>query len=232
MAKRINFSDIEVDENQTLDTINEGNKQMVVRKKDGSYEIVTAEEAKERKLSEIEGIILNQTAIEKGNIKNDYLMQDLLLIKKYFMSEFPDLNMREVVIDDDLNWIKFKNFPLPDFFIDGSGQKVYYQPDKEDIVLVVSEYPHDGPFGIHVKRESPNKDKIRTALGGHVFDQVIGPTNYVEKVQELSNIGWDWVCFHYFATWNFNRVDLKKGDCLASYVETLFAALSGAYLKR
>ena len=233
MAKRINFTDIEVDENQTLDSIVGDNQQTIVRNKDGDYEVITGEKAREKNLSDIQGIVVNQTPIEKGSVKKKFLMEDLKLIKKYFMGTFPDLKTREVFLDDELNWVKFKNFPLPDYFVDVDDQKVYYQPDKEDIVLVISEYPQDGPYGIHVKRDSPNKDKIRKSLAGHIFENVVGPDDYVERVQELSNMGWDWVCFHYARGqhWQFNRQDMRQGDCLAKYVENLFAALSGAFLK-
>lgn len=232
-TKKINFQEFSVDDSNYLaDVTDIGDAaQILERNDDGVYQVITAEEAKKKKLSELGDILINQTAIEKGGVKDSYLMKDLTLIKKHFMEEFSDLNTREIVLDDELNWVKFINFPMPDYFINANGIKKCYTPDFEDIVIVINEYPENGPFGIHIKKGSPNKARIQEVLGGHIYNEVLGNSIHAEKVSELKEKGWDWVCFHYVKgrKWNFNRNDLRKGDCLATYIENLFAALSGAY---
>ena len=92
--------------------------------------------------------------------------------------------------------------------------------------MILTEYPENGPYGIHVKHNSLNRKKIEKALQGHIYDEAIG---HPVKTKKLEKQGWDWLCFHYEKSWKFNLKNLIEGDCLAKYFICLFAALSGVY---
>jgi hypothetical protein len=101
--------------------------------------------------------------------------------------------------------MKIINFPLPDG----------YNPDYEDIGIVLYEYPDFGPAGIHIYDDSPNLEQIRRTLNGHVIanDRIQHLSGYREHVEELD--GWTWICLHYNGwRWRFNPTNIHKGEAV------------------
>lgn len=105
--------------------------------------------------------------------KKDLLIKDLGYVRE-FLNDFAQEPERGIVLDNNLNWVILKNFPLPDAFHNGY-RKVKFKPDYEDILLVTTQYPDCGPWGIHIKKGSKNANSIAEALGGgHVYSGVMG----------------------------------------------------------
>jgi len=159
--------------------------------------------------------------------KRDLLIEDLGYVRE-FLNDFSQEPKREIVLDKNLDWVILKNFPLPDSFQNGF-RKVQFAPDYEDILLVTTQYPNCGPWGIHIKKDSPNDVAIAQALGGgHVYGGVMGgrTSDYASVVDK----DWKWVCFHTDnQSWNFNYNNLRAGDCLWKYIITLFAGFQGKF---
>lgn len=63
---KINGEDIKVDKNQTIDMHMQEGEQAIAQKYDGSFEVITAEEAKQRSLNGIRSLIVNQRAVRRG----------------------------------------------------------------------------------------------------------------------------------------------------------------------
>lgn len=154
-----------------------------------------------------------------------YLMQDINLIKENFMTKFRHLKEKELIIDDDMNWIEFKKFPLPECYIDENNPQVFYRPRYENILLLIDEYPQCEPFGIFVYHASSNYEKIKFILIGDTEKEI--PEEYECEIVELLNRGWGWIPFPYDDNWKFDKDEVDKGSNLLSYLEKLFSALGG-----
>ena len=205
----------------------------MIKPKNKSVKKITKELTLKNNLKKYKSIQVNHLDAQDLGVKESLLKKDLILIKKYFLNEFSGVKSRGIRVgggDKGIDWVLFKKFPLPDNFTDKKGTVYEYKPDYEDILFVLSEYPKIPPFGVHIRSDSPNKRLIKKALG-HTFNGIPYSGERYEKISnDLSEKGWSWICFHYANdTWNFNTSDIKKGDNLFSYIESLFAFLSGGF---
>ena len=233
--KRINFEDIDVQEDSpVIDLVPVSAGQITAQRPDGTFEVITREDAERKRIREYISVSTNQQDIVRGSVKSDLLLQDLKLFHKYFLSDFDGIQTTIDLCgddpDNDPDYILISKFPLPDQLLN-SNRSGSIQRDWEDVIVVITDYPEYGPFGIHVRDNSPNKELIESALEGHQFDNPIGhpDSDYKESVKDLEKLGWIWICFHYRdSAWHINHKDLKMGDCLAKYLENLYAALCGA----
>ena len=233
--KTIDFSPLKLTEEQ-LDTpiadIMPSSSDIVLAKtSDGIYEVITREAAQERSLSDFASYLTNQTDMVKAGAKLKYLNEDLALFYQNFLSDHLQKGTKIEVygedVDKDVDYICIRNFPLPNFYTVEGEYKDEYKPTKEDIIVVIAEYPEFSPHGIHIRSDSPNRERIEEALRGHLYDAAIG---HPEDTEDLEEQGWNWLCFHYEGKrWNFNLKDIKRGDCLAKYFINLYVALSGVY---
>lgn len=201
-------------------------------KQDRTIKNITKKMALQKEFKNYQSIQFNHFNTQDFGIKESFLKKDLILIKKYFLNEFSGVKSRGIRVGGDkgIDWVLFKKFPLPDTFTDKKGKVYKYKPDYEDILFVLSEYPKIPPFGVHIRSKSPNKNLIKKALG-HTFNSIPYSGERYEKISDdLSEKGWSWICFHYANdTWNFNTNNIRKGDNLFTYIESLFAFLSGGF---
>jgi hypothetical protein len=162
------------------------------------------------------GMVTNCSPIEKGaSLRQRLLARECELIDKCFLQQFPDTR-RSLKITE--NTLLVRNFPLPDD----------YTPDHVDLLIVTWGYPDVPPAGVHIPSTSPHRDQIDRHLGGHLYSSI--PSSLREHVEELTEYGWDWVCYHYANwSWRLNTNNLLAGDCLYKYVGNVFAALSGGH---
>lgn len=196
------------------------------------FEVVPYEDAKRRQLAQYESITTMQTPVIRGGATRDLLELDLSFIQSFYNGIEPHPEGRRIDVFPNRNnadYLVLRNFPLPDGFVDEYGQLHRYQPDYENIVVVIPDYPEVGPRGVHVKKDSAwNLNVIKQALKGHIYQDVVGGRHDLSGLRER---GWQWICFHYTNDeWKFNTQNIVAGDCLAKYVESLFIALSGAFI--
>lgn len=207
--------------------------QTVFQNNEGTFEVISKEDSKNRKLGDIDSnrLNLNQQDIVRGANIERYLQEESKLMKRFFFDSFEDHSCTMQVEEDNGAWsVYFENFPLPDDLNTGAT-KIAYEPDKENILILLDGYPFHPPHGIFIRRDSKNRPKIESALQGHMYSKVIGAEQVSSTdVDLLNSKGWDWFCFHYEDNrWNFNTETLEHGDCLAKYIENLYAAFEGAY---
>ncbi|MGH8653937.1 MAG: hypothetical protein ACREYE_17990 [Gammaproteobacteria bacterium] len=166
-------------------------------------------------------MLINQRSIKKGALRDRLLDKEFELITR-FLSEFPG-KPRALEMDD--NYLLIGAFPLPDS----------YATDHVDLLFVISGYYLVPPAGVHIPRDTPNRQQIADHLGGHLMPGTSShlldhiPTSSRKSVEELAD-HFDWVCFHYQDwTWKFNPLNLLSGDCLYKFIENVFAALAGTH---
>jgi len=211
----------------------ETNQVVAVRSDTGVFEVIPIEEARNKNLDGYESITSIQTPIVRGGYKFDCLKKDISLIYDLYKmtGNLPQGRPIELMgpnAPKDPDYLILRNFPLPDHFTDSkNNKKIPYSKDFEDIVVVIPDYPDSGPRGVHIKTDSPDLPVIQKALEGHIFSDIIGSRYDLSGLKER---GWKWVCFHHAGdVWNFNPKNISAGDCLAKYLETLIAAMSGAF---
>ncbi len=125
----------------------------------------------------------------------------------------------------EIPYLSIENFVLPDRFAKNGHE------DHEDIIIFLPNFPSTPPNGVYVPTDSPHLEEIKTALGGHVYGH-----NYnampEDSFDEVHTDGYTWVCFHYENNiWHYDFDNPMKGDCLCKYIETVFLALDGKYIK-
>jgi len=166
-------------------------------------------------------MITNQTDMVKGApLRNRLLDYEFELIS-HFVSEFPG-KPRSIELDD--NYLLIRSFPLPDSHI----------VDSVDLLFSISAYYAAPPPGLHIPKNTPNRDQIAKHLGGHVFTGTPSvllnriPQAYRKHVEQLKD--WDWICFHMKDwVWTFNPLNPLASDCLYKFVEAVLVALSGKH---
>jgi hypothetical protein len=245
-----NFKDLAVKDGTTVDKVMpKGTHQILAQPKGsqgfGIYELITREQAKGREIEGYDNYISNQTDIIKASVQSDYLKKDLGLFQAQFLSRFPDMEVGfELYTDereDEIFCMRILNFPLPPAYRTRKGKTRYYNSKGEDIVVVIREYPDNGPFGIHIDSRSINRKRITRALRDkerapdHLLKRAVEPPKHTKKITKmLSKHDWKWLCFHYEddnldPIWNFDLRDIGQGDCLTKYFINLYVALSGEF---
>lgn len=166
-------------------------------------------------------MLINQTDLSKGATLRDQLLNIEYELISRFLADF---HGKPRSIELKHNYLLISAFPLPDS----------YATDHVDLLFIITAYYDLPPAGIHIPRNTPNRDQIIAHLGGHVTSGTPSyvlehtPAIYREEVKKLADLGWDWICYHYKNwTWKLNSQKLLAGDCLFKYVENIFAALSG-----
>jgi len=242
MAKKVRtFPNIEqvktVNDNATVSTLMSNNdKQAIVEHQNGVVEMMTIETAKRRLLQKGDIVLSNVTNICKGSTQEHYLIKDMQNYQKGHLQLFENWMQYKYHFhykendDSIVDYIVFEDFPLPEFYFE-NGKKHNYRTDGEFMIIITIGYPEVGPWGVYIRNNSQNKDLFMKALAGKFVmpDTVSHPTAYVD---ELKQRGFDWICFHYNdpkGFWAFNRNDITRGDCLAKYLKSLYAALNGAF---
>jgi len=202
------------------DFIKPDDKMVTLGLKDGSYRIVPAYKAREMPPELIDTLEKNQTNQVQGvysdiNTRKEYIHLELPHISDFLDKfQFNEEGIESIIrIDKDYTKMGIKNFPLPDD----------YDPDYEDIAIIIAEYPNLPPTGIYVKDISPNLSKMEKNMGGH--HESYKNFSFVYDVP-----GWTWICFHYENhEWNFNLNDFRSGDNLTKFIKAVYANLSGNF---
>lgn len=63
---KINGEEIVVEKNETMDKHLQRGEQAVAQNIDGSFEVITAEEAKRRSMDGVRSLVVNQRAVRRG----------------------------------------------------------------------------------------------------------------------------------------------------------------------
>jgi|GEM_PF-1719652 len=63
---KINGEEIVVEKNDTVDQHLQRGEQAIAQNDDGSFEVITAEEAKKRSMDGIRSLVVNQRAVRRG----------------------------------------------------------------------------------------------------------------------------------------------------------------------
>ncbi len=226
---RVNLLPQSVDSSTKVSTLTRGKPAQVQRESDGQWTILSAEQVKSENAVKYDQIQTYQRPVSLAASKARFLEQEIYLIDGFYETFGSSHVTREFLLGGEHQgeWIQLINFPLPDYCLLPTGEKVYFNPDYENITVVIADYPNYGPNGIHIMENSANFQKIQYALG-HIYDKALYDRKF--STQHLVNTGWKWLCFRYdehvHKKWNFNPHDITQGDCLAGYFEHLFRALS------
>jgi hypothetical protein len=233
VRRTVNFRELDVDGSRSLGDVVEipGKAQVIATDPDGKTVVLTREQAKKVKTGDYGNYIINQEPVKRGSVKTEYLFRDLTLMKKHFFGTFPGFDPEMIICgpEDDPLWLEFNNFPLPETSV-VDNENIPWKNETERIIVVIAEYPHVGPYGVHIHKSSQNLFLIEKQLGGgHIFKRPMANDSYANSVSGLESKGYVWICFHYAAgIWKFNRNAIGEGDCLAKYIENLYQALGGA----
>lgn len=111
----------------------------------------------------------------------------------------------------EIPYLLIENFVLPDRFAKNGYE------DHEDILIPLHNHPYNPPFGFYIPTNSPHLSEIKKLFGLYALHD--------------SN-GYTWIDFAYnLERWDYNFDNPIKGDCLCKFIESIFLALEGKYLK-
>ena len=232
MARRkINFSPTEVtNDTKVVDLQPDASGMWATPANGGSPVYLTKEKMKTTKATAYPEYVANQCNIIKASVKTDYLKNEYSLMKDFFESfedNFdPQLNEHGESLDDP-DYLYFKNFPLPDNYKDRYGKIRPWPKDGFELIIIINDYPNHGPYGLHLRTTDRCYEDLKECLDGHILSEPYD-SEYRNIVSQLTKKGWSWICYHYENDrWDFNRQDIKAGDCLTKYIYSVWCDLHG-----
>lgn len=143
------------------------------------------------------------------NFKQERLREEIALVAAFTHQKIGQ--SLQVELDDGLEYVMFHNFPLPSSF----GYRAI------PVLIVTSNYPDLPPPGLHIPGAFPATNEISRKFG-HVLTSPV----YRDKVEELQNAGWHWVCWHYQDwRWQYSPRQIHDGDNLFKFLLTFYENL-------
>jgi hypothetical protein len=115
------------------------------------------------------------------------------------------------VLDDSGEFIRVLGFPLPDT----------YWPASADLVVIVSDFPAQPPYGLYMlNSDRAQVQKIKALFGNfHV--------NGMSWTTPEAIPGYTWICYYYVGhQWRYRPDAPAEGDNLAKFLRGLYGELA------
>jgi hypothetical protein len=126
-----------------------------------------------------------------------------------FLSAFRPLpsGRRRAVLDSSKEFIRVLGFPLP------GG----YHPPSADMVIIVTNFPTDPPYGLYLLNSAKAQvDKI---------EALFGRPHVMRRATPEAIPGYTWICYHYSGGWIYRPEAPAKGDNLAKFLRSFAGEL-------
>jgi hypothetical protein len=132
-------------------------------------------------------------------------------INAYLATFGPRARPRQAVLDQSGEFIRVLGFPLPDT----------YWPASADLVVIVSDFPAQPPYGLYMlNSDRAQVQKIKT-LFGHFH------VNGLSLTTPEAIPGYAWICYYYAGRqWRYLPDAPADGDNLAKFLRGLYTELA------